>query len=520
MVTVQKAFDEKFWGSYLFDVVFQGDQDLFLQPEGVEMIEEFIHTASGAPGVGGILSYLSPLRPVARIPGDTDSLAALTTTQINDVMTVTQMGMGHREMDRLLVQDGSSARVRLFVSDADYQRAAALRDNLEGILANHLDGKEVTYHFSGDLPIAIEVVRAIVTNQLRSIAWVLVCITVLLLLVLRPVIGAVVVMVPALTANLLVFAVMGYAGLPIGIATSMFAAITIGVGVDYTLHLLHNYRKHRASELDHAASLRASFAGTGRAIRWNALVLAFLVLTFSAVHPNRSLGFLLSSAMIACYCTSILFLPALLRRLPIVPVLACLLLASPALATERQAEDAAPATAEEILLRLQDDFTRIPRIVRVEITTEYEQRGEANRVLWGVFGQQDRRFRVLYVFTHPEVSRGTALLMKLTPGGPDADSTWFYLPSFHSIRRVGESAYRLVVPGTGLSYGDARGFLPAERYDVALATPSGEAGRSDSIFLAARPKTEELRKNTGYDSLAIRVDAGKMLDIEPLDRAP
>ena len=65
----------------------------------------------------------------------------------------------------------------------------------------------------------------------------------------------------------------------------------------------------------HEAATTRMLQSTGRAVRWNATVLAlgFLVLTLSALKPNHSLGLLLAAAMCACYATSLLFLPWLLR---------------------------------------------------------------------------------------------------------------------------------------------------------------------------------------------------------------
>jgi predicted RND superfamily exporter protein len=58
-----------------------------------------------------------------------------------------------------------------------------------------------------------------------------------------------------------------------------------------------------------------SLATAGRAVRWNAVVLGlgFLVLTFSALPPNRVLGLLLAAAMLAAYLMTVLLLPRLLR---------------------------------------------------------------------------------------------------------------------------------------------------------------------------------------------------------------
>ena len=137
----------------------------------------------------------------------------------------------------------------------------------------------------------------------------------LLLVSLRSLRGAAVVLLPVAAAIPILFGSMGYAGIPLGIATSMFAALTIGVGVDFALHLSHAYQRARREGEPHEAAATRMLQSTGRAVRWNATVLAlgFLVLTLSALKPNHSLGLLLAAAMCTCYATSLLFLPWLLR---------------------------------------------------------------------------------------------------------------------------------------------------------------------------------------------------------------
>jgi predicted RND superfamily exporter protein len=166
------------------------------------------------------------------------------------------------------------------------------------------------------LPVALEVVAAIVDNQLRSIAWALAGVALLLLVATRSVWKSVVGLVPVVVAILVLLGAMGMTGVPLGIATSMFAALTVGVGVDFALHFLHAHTRTEHSRQFGEGALVEALTTTGRAIRWNATVLGlgFLVLTLSSLAPNRSLGLLLGAAMISCYGATILLLPWLIGR--------------------------------------------------------------------------------------------------------------------------------------------------------------------------------------------------------------
>ena len=115
---------------------------------------------------------------------------------------------------------------------------------------------------------------------------------------------------------MIVFGFMGYAGIALGVATSMFGALCLGVGVGFALHMTHAHARARRREASPEAATEQLLRGSGRAIRWNATVLGlgFLVLTLSALRPNHRLGLLLAGAMGVSYLASLLLVPWLLER--------------------------------------------------------------------------------------------------------------------------------------------------------------------------------------------------------------
>jgi uncharacterized protein len=164
--------------------------------------------------------------------------------------------------------------------------------------------------------VGLAVVGAIVGNQLSSIGWTAATIALMLLAAFRSARWTAVVMAPVLAATLLLFGALGYAGVPLGIATSMFAALTLGAGVDFALHYVHAYRRERRAGRPHGEAVLATLRTAGRGVLWNAVVLAcsFSVLAVSTIKPNASLGLLLAAAMLVSYATTVGLLPEILRR--------------------------------------------------------------------------------------------------------------------------------------------------------------------------------------------------------------
>jgi hypothetical protein len=315
LVSAERDFNAKFWGSYRFDIVMESEDTRFFQrAEGLRLMEELRSLALAAPHVGGVASHLDAFEILAEAIEQRGPVSQLPEQTQRRLVALTRFVLDRVDLDQYIDKGATHARARIFVNSADYARAEALREYLEERLPELMERHGVSHHLSGDLAVAVEVVRAIVKNQLRSVAWTLLGVGVLLLVFLLSFLRVLVLMLPVVASLPILLGAMGYAGIPLGIATTMFTALTIGVGVDFALHFSHAYRRELAVGCSTEEALRESLATTGRAIRWNAVVLSlgFLVLTLSDLKPNHNLGLLLAGAMVTCYATTLLFLPKLL----------------------------------------------------------------------------------------------------------------------------------------------------------------------------------------------------------------
>jgi len=321
LVTAERDLNAKLWGSYRYDLVLESNTPGYFQSsDGIGLLEQIVRVASQAPHVGGVLSHLTHDRLVAGALGLHPPLSAISDRSLIRVAGLVRLIRRVSDLEQLLLPDARTARARIFVKSADYRRARELDAYLAQRLPALLAHRPVNLRTSGDLPVAMVVVHAIVTNQLRSIALTLLGIALLLIATLRRPLLAAALIAPATAAVAITLGALGVIGISLGIASSMFSALSVGIGVDLALHLAHAYRRAylaTASPGRHQEAMLAALATTGRAIRCNVSVLAlgFSVLALSALGPNRLLGILLASALVACYLSTLLLLPGLLEQL-------------------------------------------------------------------------------------------------------------------------------------------------------------------------------------------------------------
>ncbi|MBM4336195.1 MAG: outer membrane lipoprotein-sorting protein [Deltaproteobacteria bacterium] len=525
LVRADRRINESFWGTYRLDVVLEGEPGLFRDPPGVALVERVCQLAAHAPHVGGCESELSVLEELAGPMGVAKPLSALPAGQLWDLFTLAELseasGLAHSLTD-------TAARVRLYVRSPDYAQARELLDRLERELATELSDTGVRHHLGGDLAVSSALVEAIVYNQLRSIAWSLITVALLLLAVARR-LSALLAVVPVCAASLGLFGWMGLAGIELGIATSMFASLAVGVGVDFGIHFIHRYELELREGAGFAAAIRGTFEKTGNGLLWNSLVLAagFSVLITSSLKPNHSLGLLLAGAVIACHLATLLLLPLLLRpgsRSTAIGVASLLLagaLAQPSSAAELPCAGAPDAEATALMARLERARRGQARIEHIRIETVYPEgsrlasslgAGLSAKTLWGAVNGDPDETWILFVFSGPGRMAGTSLLIQDFAGAEQADGTWFYLRAFESFRKLEGRVERAVVPGSALSYEDAREYIATAKYTFRAGGRVGERG----VRVIACPATPELADRLGYGALLVDVDEKREL-VERID---
>src|SRR6185503_7874346 len=122
---------------------------------------------------------------------------------------------------------------------------------------------------------------------------------------------------PLFVSVVLVYAVMGLANIWLGVATSMFAAVAIGLGIDLAIHMVARARKAEHMGLDTDARILYVYQSTGRAVLFNATAvgLGFGILMLSAAPPIRMFGVLVATAIVGAFVAALTVLPALLKVL-------------------------------------------------------------------------------------------------------------------------------------------------------------------------------------------------------------
>ena len=170
-------------------------------------------------------------------------------------------------------------------------------------------------HVTGDLVVLQQVLEGLSSSQVKSTAISLVVSFVVLLLLTRRVLPALIVLLPVGMASLWVVGSMAVLGLKWNVLTVLVTALTLGIGIDYTIHMWRRIEWELKRHDDHWAALKTSLESTGVALMLSAATTAagFLVLLLSPMPVIQDFGLITAVTVFFSLVLALVLLPVLLE---------------------------------------------------------------------------------------------------------------------------------------------------------------------------------------------------------------
>jgi hypothetical protein len=175
-------------------------------------------------------------------------------------------------------------------------------------------GPDVDLEFTGLLPLMSVAQEEMRVGLLRSYALAILIITPMMMLLIGSVRGGLVSMVPNLMPIGMVLGLMGWVGLELNVFTMMVGSIAIGLAVDDTIHIIHQYYRYLAVTGDGREAVRSTMRTTGKALLTTSIVLSlgFIVYTLAGMRNLEALGIVTTASIVLAFLADIVVAPALL----------------------------------------------------------------------------------------------------------------------------------------------------------------------------------------------------------------
>ncbi len=203
--------------------------------------------------------------------------------------------------------------VRVIESAEDLNRNELLR-RIEVGVEEEFGLEDEQVRLTGILVMYDNVLQSLFRSQILTLGVVMFAIMLMFLTLFRSLTIAVICIIPNAIAAAFVLGIMGWLNIPLDIMTITIAAVSVGIGVDNTIHYMHRFRREYSRFGNYRETMFFCHNSIGRAMYFTSMtiVAGFSILALSNFIPTIVFGLLTSLAMVVALTGSLTLLPQLL----------------------------------------------------------------------------------------------------------------------------------------------------------------------------------------------------------------
>ncbi len=307
--------------NYLDFVVEAPDPEGLFDPDRlaeIEALQAYVETLPNVQSTVSIVDYLKQIHKSLH-ENDPDYYRLPDTAEMVAQYFLLYGAMGGpTDFEEEVDYDYQRALVRTQINESQYSIDRLLVGEVEAHVQDAFKDSDLSVKLSGRINLDYHWMKPLAWNHFLSIAVSLSMVFAVSALLFRSVVGGLMTLAPVTIAVVAVYAIMGFTGIWLEPATSMFAAISIGLGVDFTIHILDRIRfliRDEGRSLEEAIPALYRTAGRALFLNFVAVFLGFGVLFLSEMPPLYRFGFMIAAAMAMNFFAAVILLPALVSVL-------------------------------------------------------------------------------------------------------------------------------------------------------------------------------------------------------------
>jgi predicted RND superfamily exporter protein len=196
-------------------------------------------------------------------------------------------------------------------------RRNALLEKIRHDLSNKLGLGKEQVHLTGLLVLYNNMLQSLFSSQILTLGIVAVALAGMFLVIFHSVKVALIAIAPSLLAISAVLGIMGWLNIPLDMMTITIAAITIGIGVDDTIHYVYRFRREIYVDRSYVQAMHRCHRSIGDAMTYTSvtIIIGLSVLVASSFIPTILFGLFTALAMSIALIANLTLLPQLLIAL-------------------------------------------------------------------------------------------------------------------------------------------------------------------------------------------------------------
>ncbi len=300
----QEVVDKKFGGVTPVFVLFDGDVQ---SPEFLKIMKTIEDTIKANPYVNYTMSVADLIARMNNAMGEGYKIPS----ERDKIEQLWFLLDGQDIMPQLVNDDLTEAVIQARFGSLDTKLNNNFASFLEKI-AQKYSSDSIKITVTGMPYIYRSLDRSLIRSQFISLLLAIVLMLFIVSLTMWSFRSGLLSLIPLVITIIISFGFMGFVHIPLDIVTVLVASVTMGVGIDYAIHVISHYNTYRSEGLDIEAAIEETIKTTGTAILINVFAVAFgfLTLLFSNLAPLRHFGLMMALTMIIAGFASLTFLTA------------------------------------------------------------------------------------------------------------------------------------------------------------------------------------------------------------------
>ncbi|NOX43237.1 MAG: MMPL family transporter [Gammaproteobacteria bacterium] len=320
IVLADKVINQQFDGVHYLDIVIETPEaEGLFKPENLQRIEAlqaYVETLPHVKGSTSIVDYLKQMnrslredrKEEYRLPDDENLVA--------QYFLLYSASGDPSDFEEQVDYDYRMANVRVRMDTGVFTSQKVVIEATQQYVDSHFNASGISANLSGRVNVDYHWIKRLAESHFGSVGVALFLVWLMASLSLRSLVAGIITIIPVAMSVLLIYAVMGISGIWLAVGTSMFAAIAIGLGVDFAIHTVERLQVLlRDEQRTFDEAIEVLYPTTGRALFFNfaALVLGFGVLVTSEVVPLVRFGSLVAVGVSVAFLASMTVLPAMVK---------------------------------------------------------------------------------------------------------------------------------------------------------------------------------------------------------------
>lgn len=239
---------------------------------------------------------------------------------INETVSDPLTGQTFGERTRKLIHRNdegmySASVIRVYISTFTSTDNREMHEDLKNDIKGLDFGGNTDVTVTGLMVLTIETVDSLQRNMITSTVIAIILAAIILIFLYRNVFLGLMPPIPVVLCSLWIVGTMFLLTISLNILTVMVTALTIGLGIDYSIHVMERFREEREKRgKGIQQSVHTTIMSTGTALTISAVttILGFGVLIFSPMPIAQQFGVITAITIIYSFLAAVLVLPVLL----------------------------------------------------------------------------------------------------------------------------------------------------------------------------------------------------------------